>query len=302
MSSCSNLALSNLGQFCNFEVGEGKRILFQALKKADGTLNYISKAEAAEIANWQTLFDKQNYDSDVLTKVVPTPIIFEMTPEIAEDVVFDQAGYFKKIREGDYNLNFMVNEQSPYLIKQLKDMERRQIGFYVVDTLNQVIGKESGDNIYPIPLIRVSVGNFRLPSFETVNQMPVTMRLVDPTDMNLLTSVTIADAQWDNDSDFYSLINVTGTVTSPAATGCTIAMVIDQTGDTGPTGLAFDDFTFVDQSDNSETTLAASGSLTESPDGTYTIDEASLLSAGTYTVKVEKDGYDFFIDDVVVSS
>lgn len=301
---CSNLTLPNLGKQCPVKMGEIKRVLWTSKYKEDGSLNSITKENAATLSQWQTLFDKQNYDSDVLTKVVPSGIIYESASEQSDPNYFDNAGYRKKTRDGDYNINFMFNEATPYYIKQAKQLEDNNLAFYLLDNNNKVWGKEDGDDIYPIPVISLDVPNFNLPSFDNISQEMVSMRLEDPEDMNALYGVTIASANWQSEVDFYSLVNIIGTTTTPAVTGAVIALKYENTGNAITSGLiSFGDWSFVNQSTGDVVTLAAVGSVTESPDGTYTINESALLTGGaTYTVKVELDGYDFFIGDIVVPS
>jgi hypothetical protein len=299
---CENLTLPNLGKQCPVVMGEIKRVIWTSRYKEDGTANYITKSNAALLSNWQTLFDKQNYDSDVLEKVVPSGIIYESASEQGDPNYFDNAGYRKKTRDGDYNINFMFNEATPYYIKQAKQLEDNNLAFYLLDNNNKVWGKESGDNLYPIPVVSVTVPNFNLPSFDSISQEMISMRVEDPEDMNQLFGVTVASSSWQSPVDWYSLVNIDGATTSPAVTGAAIAFTYQSNGNAiAAELLTFDDFTLVDQADDSETTLSSADSITESPNGTYTIDEAALLTSGhTYTVKVSLSGYDFFIDDIVV--
>lgn len=300
MSTCA-YNLPNPGNVnCPVVIGEIKRFLFVSYKDASGAENKISVSDAAAIANWQTLFDKYNFSSDKLTKVVPSTLIFEAAPEQGDPEVFDTAGYYKKTKEGDYNWNFMLNDVDPYYVKQMKLMERNNLAVFMVDTNNKVWGKKSGTDLYPIRLQNINVRNFNPPAYQSISQEQVTFRLYDPEDMNDLYGVTVADGDVYDDGDFYSLVNATGTVSSPAVTGCQVVIATDAES-VAVTGIVYGEITFRDQADSSTATLAASGSLTESPDGTYVINEAALLTTGhTYTLEISHSGYDITCGDVVV--
>jgi len=87
----------------------------------------------------------------------------------------------------------------------------------------------------------------------------------------------------------------------PATTGCVAALATDRYG-VAVSGLVYTDFNFYDAiAPAVAIPLTASTELTESPDGTYTINKASLLTLGhTYTLKITGDTYDIATGKVVV--
>jgi len=298
--------LPNLGTgSCKLVMGEIKRILFVSQKKEDGTANYITQAAAAAIANWQTLFNKFNFSSDVLEKVVPTDLIFGFAVEQGDPETYDEGGDYEKLRDGDYNISFNFNSKVPDYIKKMKEMEDSSVGVYLLDDKNQVWGKKDGVNLYPVAIRNIAVQNFNVKTRETISQESVMMRVESSTDMNSLYGVEVADGDYNSDTDFYSLIDCTGTVTTPAVTGCVAAIVDDRYGE-AVTGLAgTGDYLLWNFYDAVAPTvaipLAAAGSIAESPDGTYTINEAALLTTGhTYLLKVTHPRYDIDSMTVVV--
>jgi len=81
-------------------------------------------------------------------------------------------------------------------------------------------------------------------------------------------------------------------------------VLADEWSATAIAGFVFGDFNFYDQSAPTVAIpLTNADSLTESPDGTYTIDQASLLTAGhTYDLKIAHDKYDVAVGEVAVAA
>jgi len=287
-------------------MGEIKRVMFTSYLKEDGTANKILKTDAAAKANWQTLFNKFNFSSDKLEKVVPTCLVYEFKSEQADPEAFDQGGYYEKLRDGDYNFSFMIYGRVPDYIERLKDMENNTIATYLVDADSRVWGTEtSASDTYlsPIRIKNVAVQNFNMKSRETPPSCLVTMRIEVPAHINNLVSVTVADGDVGLDTDFYSLIDATGTITSPAVTGCVATIVDDAEGD-AVIGLAgTGDYVYWNFYDNVAPTvaipLAADGSISASSN-VYTINEAALLTTlHVYLLKVSHPMYD--IDSMTVT-
>ena len=116
--------------------------------------------------------------------------------------------------------------------------------------------------------------------------------------MNTLISVLIADGDYTSNDDFYSLIDATGVITSPAVTGCVITLTDDRYSE-AITGLAtgasaYLDWVFYDDAAPTVAIpLAAAGSISEGADGVYTINEAAILTTGhTYQLENTSDKYD----------
>lgn len=298
-TKCSN-PLSNPGNYCDVAIDEIRRVLFVNKYKDDGTLNYISQADAAAIANWQTLFDKADFSSSIMEKVVPSHLVWGLTTEQEDNVVDDNNGYLIKLADGNYTINYEHILLEPYCISQYKALEEQTLSVYFVDADDKVWGKKSGVNLYPLDILGFQISNFSPKTREQASKSMVRFRLKTPTDMNILTSVTIADGDVTSDDDFYSLIDADVAISAPAVTGCVVVIDTAQ-GDVAVTGITYSGFTFVDQADGSTVTLAGAGSLNETPNGTYTVNEAALLTtAHTYDLQITFSGYNISVGEVVV--
>ena len=298
-TKCAN-PLSNPGNYCDVAIDEIRRVLFVNKYKDDGTLNYITQSNAAAIANWQTLFDKPDFSSSIMEKVVPSHQVWGLTTEQEDNVVDDNNGYLIKLADGNYTVSYEHILLEPYSVKQYKSLEEQTLAVYFVDADDRVWGKKSGVNLYPVDILGVQFSNFSPKTREAASKTMCKFRIKNATDMNELTSVTIADGDVTSDDDFYSLIDADIAISSPAVTGC-VAVIDTAQGDVAVTGIAYTAFTFVDQADGSTATLAGVGSVTESPNGTYTINEAALLTtAHTYDLQVTLSGYNISVGEVVV--
>lgn len=304
----SNLA--NPGYNYKFIPEETRRFIFCLTHKTDGTENYITLADAVTLANWQTLFNTYNFASDPAIKFICSPMVFGVTPEQAESKAFDENNYFRKLADGDYDVSAMLYDVCPSTIAALKDLENYNVSVYMVTTETQVQGRSDGTNLIPIKIQNTDVQDYKITSSDGVSQVVMKFRLKTANEMNSLVAVTIASADVTSDVDFFSLRDVTGTVDTPAVTGCNVILALDDLNPSDPSTaiyltdslIAFGDITFTDQADDSDVTLADGDSLSyDSATKKHTINEAALLTAGhTYTLKVSESGYDVTCGDVVV--
>lgn len=303
-NNCTDEILDNSGQGCKLPIKVTKRFLTTLTKKADGTYNEVSIADAASLATWTALINKFNFDSDVKTKVVASPLLWEFAPTQDESEVFDVDGYFKKTKDGNYTLEAKMNEEDANTIKNSKANGEKQISVYLLDAGTQVSGRKVGTNLRPFEVIFMDVQNVNLPASGGISQVMVKLRMKFPEHFNDLYTVQIADADYSSDTDFYSLIDVSTAISTPAITGC-IATLTDVDG-VAVTGLADGDdylkWSFYDAiAPTVAIPLAAAGSISEGSDGVYTINEAAILTtAHVYSLKVSVDGYDVEVGTVTV--
>ena len=305
MSTVCNTALSNLGSGdCKLNMSEMRRIVFVSKNKESGALNYIAQADAATLTNWQTLFDKYAFSSSVLEKAVPTTWLWKLLNEQGDPVTYDEDGDYVKLRDGDYTVSFELHEEVPEYVGALKEMEENTLCVYLYDVaasgLARVWGIKDGTDLYPFEITGLQVPNFNLKTSEAISSELIKFRVKFPKKMNALTSVEILLSDLTDDTDFYSLVDAAQVISTPAVTGC-ITVIDTDRYDEAVTGIAYTAFDFIDAADDSSVTLAAAGSVTESPNGTYTINEAALLTTGhTYSLQISHSGYDIAVADVVV--
>lgn len=301
MPPVCNSALTNLGSGdCKLNMSEVRRILFTSKLKEDGTQNYISLSNAATLANWQTLFDKYNFSTSILEKVVPTCWIYKFVTEQTDPQSYNEDGAYVKLRDGDMNCSFELNMEVPEYVGALKALENNTLSVYLIDADSRVWGRKDGVNLYPVEIQALQVPNFQIKSAAAPSIEVVRFGFKSPTDLNALTGVEITDGDVASDSDFYSLIDCDVTISSPAATGC-VAVIDTSRYDEAVHGITYGAFSFVDIATSVAKGLASGSSLVESPNGTYTINEAALLTAGhSYYLKISWSRYDIEVGTVTV--
>jgi len=302
MSGVCNTNLPNFGQAtCELEMGEVRRLFITSYLKEDGTRNYITKADAAALANWQTKINKWSFSTDKLEKVVPTCIIYGFKSEIEDDIMFNENGYVKKLADGSYQFTAVIYSREAAYIKSLKKIENNEVAVYLGDDGNVIFGETpsaSDTDLYPYRLESIAISNFKIPDREGPSMSKIVCVLKDPQDANDTYGVEVADGDMFLDTDFYSLQDCTCTVTSPATTGAVMAIVNDRYN-TAVTGLNDDVTDYLNWKfyDSVAPTVAivptATDKITESPDGTYTFNDTAIFTTGhVYTGKLELDGYD----------
>jgi len=301
--------LPNLGKWLErFRFGEIKRIGFTLQLKESGAANSISTTNAALLASWQELFNKRNFDADVKEKVVITPVIHDCKAEQGDGDIYENSGYERELRGGKYDIAFLIEEPHPDIAKQLDELEESSVSIYLFDQDGKVGGKKVGANLYPIAC-NARAKEWKLQDREDTGKVTVMITLKNPKDINSFDWVQILDgdnsADIEDETQFYSLFDTSAVVTNPAVTGCDFVLTTDRYGE-GVTGVVFGEVFFYDPASALEegvnpAPLAEAASLTENGAGSYTVNEAALLTASvTYELQIDKDEYDSPNDDVVV--
>ena len=313
MASCLS-KLPNFGSGdCKVDFNEIKRIGFTSYKDNDNAVNQIAIADAATLSNIQALFDVPDWrdnsvDNDDLTKLVVTSLIYAAMAEQGDAVENTDDGYYKKLADGDYDFSFKLKEATPYFIKQVKKLEGLDLGVFLFDSASsgnaRIWGVLNDDetNIDPLRISNISVPDFKPSSRETLSEVTVKFRVKTSSDMNKMYGVEISDSDLTSDVDFDSLINADMTVTSPATTGCTMVIATSfERGAEAVAGIPYTAFTFRNVATPTTTvTMTTSGSLTESPDGTYAVSETDIFVSGqSYRPEVDWPGYN--IEDAIIT-
>jgi len=302
--------LPNIGYNFTFKPDEIRRFMFVLYKKDDNTLNKVTLANAAVKATWTALMDVPNFSADTSIKVVPTPLCFGAGAVAGEPLAFDQNGYFRVLQDGSVDFEYTFYDIAPKLVGQMKDLQNFAIAAYPVTQDTQVLGIKDGTDLKPIRIQNLTTPNYTPPTREKVSELVCKFRLETGSDMNNMVAVAIASADVTDDSDFYSLRDVTGTVGTPATTGCTLVFEMDDVDPSAPgtklyltsSSVLHSSIKFADRAGGADKSLAGSGSLTYvAGTHTFTVNESALLTtAHTYDVHVTVSGFDITCGAVVV--
>ena len=293
--------LANIGLDLGFTHAPIRRMIFCLTTNDSATTNVISLSNAAAIANWQTQFNQYSHLDDHSDRFVCSPLVREVAKEATEATYWEVEDYKTKLRNGYADIKFNILDPSPYILNNMKDLEDQTVSVFFITEDAEAIGIKSGTDLKPIP---IKPGSFTVPDwsprgYDAGSINTVSFRLNAATDLNSVVAVTIADADVYDESDFYSLRDVTNTVASPATTGCTFTPVVDDLDPSAPstaipvTGIVYSEVSFMlNESPYTVVSPAAAENLTYSS-GTYTVNETALLTADKdYVLKISHAGYD----------
>lgn len=301
--------IANIGYDLGLNHGPIRRLVFCLTTNDSGTANVLSLANAAAIANWRTKFNTYNFAADTSVKFVPTPLCYEAAFEDGEPTYWEIEDYRRTMRQAPSDMVFSLLDPSPYILKNLADLEDSVVSVFFITSDNKAIGIKDGTDLKPLPLQAnsLSVPYYKPAGYDVGSQNIVRFRLSSGSDRNNIVAVTIADGTVTDVADFFSLRAGTGTVASPATTGCVITTALTDVNPSAPatairmTGMVYGEITFtMTTTPFTIKSLAGAGSLTE-VSGVYTINESALLTSGkSYTAKISKSGFDIVCDTVTV--
>jgi len=293
--------LTNIGLDLGFTHAPIRRLIFCLTTNDSAAANVISLADAATLANWQTQFNQYTHLDDHSDRFVCTPLVREVVKEAVDATYWEVEDYKTKMRNGYADISFSLLDPSPYILANLKPYEDQTISVFLITEDSEAIGIKDGTDLKPIP---IKVGSFSVPDwsprgYEEGSRNVITFRLNVATDLNSVVAVTIASSDIYDDTDFYSLRDVTATIASPAVTGCTFTPVVDDVDPSAPstaipvTGIVFGEVIFMlNESPWTEVSLAAEGSISYLA-GVYTVNEGALLTADKdYELKISHAAYD----------
>lgn len=304
-------ALSNPTKACkDFDISRIRRHFLTRRTDANGTKKSIAYTDAVAIANWQTLFDTYNFDTDPTDKVVPLVKNYNFVQTNENEIVFSEDTYKKTIFKGDETIVMQFNSISPEYVAVLDGYSDIDLAAYLSDENGSMFGwSQDGVNVYPFSIEDWKVGNFNFPG-ETISIEAASYQFADTNELKYIVKVEVLDtdsvkvnmSQKLGDV-IYSLQDAVIVVSSPALTGCvfTFKTVEPITADAiDITGVAYGDITFVDQADDTQVTLASADKLTyNSATGEYTVNEAALLTTGhTYDLEIRDSPWDAPVQDV----
>lgn len=190
---------------CLENVGQIQKMVFQRLRKADGTKNkfVVATADPAILASWTPLLVAADD-----TKVVQTPYL--TAPEF-------EPGAARKYGGGNATLggaeiiigreptavkgNFLRLQQAT--IKQLKKYQCEEVGVYFIDEFGRIIGDSDGLTVpleyYPIPVQSLFIGDKKPGGLEGIDMNDISfslfpnwsdnVRIITPTNFAALTDL-----------------------------------------------------------------------------------------------------------------
>jgi hypothetical protein len=304
--------LPNIGYDYKFTPDEIRRFGFTLYKNDANVVNSLVLATVlgAPKTTLQAKFNKYNFEADTSDKIVFTPLCYAAGAVAGEPTAFDQNGYYRVLKQGTYDFNYTFYDIAPKLAAQMQDISNYQIAAWLVTSDNKLLCLLDGANIKPLRIQNMNTPDYTPPTSETVSTLTCKFRLETGADTANMVTVDLSDMEVTDDDDFFSLRDVTGTVSAPAVTGCDVILAVDYKDPTAPntaiyltgSSVVYTTVTFTDNATSADITLAAAGSISYSASThKHTISEAGLLTTQhTYTLKIRVSGFDITCGVVTV--
>lgn len=266
-------------------------LIMVPLKSNAGVDNAIDLSVA--VPTWSTLVNQ----SDASQRWFPLPQ-FENVELPKADSQFEEANSGRKafLRQGvrSFSGELWADDSSPTLLSKLQNNRCVEFGVYIVDVNGNLVGSKVGDKLYPIAVDNPSFDpKYMFATDSTISKIMVGFdfyRLFDEGTMYMITP----EEAGINFNDLEGLIDVNfADLTQVANTSVTFNAEFDYGTAYNPIklkGLVDTDFALYNNTTSTSETI---GSATENLplEGNYTI-AFTFVSAESYTLSINKDGYD----------
>ena len=290
--SCDKL-LGNAGvPGCVASHGVARKLIRTPLIATDGSKNKIDLSVALDQAAITALINQ----ADASKRWYPTPNFKTVTQERADPIFEDfPDGSQANVRDGVKTFNgFITNGASPQLVGVLKDDKCTNFGVYIVDNLDNLIGRDIGDGyLYPIPVDNGSYNpQYIEPTDSTVEKVNLTFNfstLFKDENIGFIAADAIG-ASLLSENGLLDVVFSNASASSTTEASVEIAYIYGPSNSKLPvTGLLPAEIVLY----NTTTDLSVvTASAPEGPDGTYSITFAAQTAADILKISISKDGID----------
>jgi len=298
MATCScDVLLGNAGSpGCVPIHGVGRKLIRVPLIADDGTENKILLTDTLDAAYWAALVN----NVDASKRFYPTPVFKTFAQERADNITEDfDDGSSSFIRDGVKTVTaFITKAASPQLVGVLEDDRCTNFGVYTVDDAGNLIGRDIGDGyLYPVPVDNGSwAPTWVEPTDTTVAKVNLVFNfstLFKDSNLGFIGAATFTDISLLN---LGGLLDVVFTEVSSSTTEIqfTAANIYGASNAKLPiTGLLVGDIVLNNTEDGVITSVSLD-SLTETADGSYTVDFTGDPQTATesFALSISKNGLD----------
>jgi hypothetical protein len=292
MIGCAcNVGLSNTGRpNCVPLFSVVSSLIVVPLKDINGDYNEIDLTTPYTASTWEALVNA----TDPSQRWFPLPA-FENVELPKADSQFEEAnsGRMAFLRQGKRSFagELWANDSTPTFLGKIQNVRCVSIGIYIVDINGNLIGSKVGNVLRPIPVDNASWDpRFMFATDSTVQKIMLGFdfdRLFDESTMYLINPEE-ADQ---NFNDLTGLIDVNFTNTS--ATTTSVTFTADLIYGTAPNPLLYIGAALGDWDlESNGVSVGAPLTISEVPEGTYTLTFAALTVGDVLTVNVDRLGYD----------
>jgi hypothetical protein len=285
-------ALKNLGSTPNENpMAVARRLIFVPLLGADGTPNGFDGSEGV---TKMALTAKLNA-GNLRDRFFPLPETENVESTKGETVFHEfNSGTKKFVKEGIRHFKGLLVQEHPLFLEKLKAWSGQRFGVFIIDYKGNFIYQtdpETRSKVLPLPVDGnsfVAVANEATDSEVNLITLEFDFSLSAKDELKRYIPAEMLDFDGLNETEVYSLHDVSGEVSDVTAEGFTLSLTTDY--GIGVTGLVSDDFTVY----NKDSELTVSGSWEEVSDGVYAFEPSSSFMGGeSLQVTANKERYDF---------
>ena len=269
-----------------------RKLIRTPLIATDGSKNKIDLSVALD----QTAITALINQADASKRWYPTPNFKTVTQEredpISEDFTDGSQAF---VRDGVKTFNgFITNGASPQLVGVLKDDRCTNFGVYIVDDLDNLIGRDIGDGyLYPIPVDNGSYNpQYIEPTDTTVAKVNLTFNfstLFQDENIGFIAADAIG-ASLLSENGLLDVVFSNASASSTTEASVEIAYIYGPSNSKLPvTGLLPAEIVLYNTTTDSSVVTATAP---EGPDGTYSITFAAQTAADILKISISKDGID----------
>jgi hypothetical protein len=285
-------ALKNLGSTPNENpMAVARRLIFVPLLGADGAPNgFDSSGEV----NKSAITAKLNA-MNLRDRFFPLPET-ENVESTKGDTVFHEfnSGTKKFVKEGIRHFKGLLVQEHPLFLEKIKAWSGQRFGVYIIDYKGNFIYQtdpETRTKVLPLPVDGnsfVAVANEATDSEVNLITLEFDFSLSAKDELKRYIPAEMLDFDGLNETEVYSLHDVTGEVDQVTAAGFTLKLNTDY--GIGVTGLVSEDFTVL----NKDTEMPITGAWEEDSDGVYSFaPDSDFMGGESLQVMITKERYDF---------
>jgi len=294
--------MDNWGGNVTMAYKAARRLVICPTYNGSSVLNQIAvtslEAGQLPLTVLQAKYNIWHHSADTLAKMAATPQLSEFTVTDVDAVESTSEWYKAVMQLGERDASFILNDPSPFVMKQIALLSAAgQLSFYIITGDDYLLCKLDTAKANLVPL-QIQDGSLKvLPykprGYSEHSKNTISFRLNETDSMNDLVGVKITGGYVTSDSDHFSLIDCTATVTSPTVNGCVVTIKrtnsnpLTPTVDEPVTGILYSEVAAKATDESDDEAPAAAENWVESPAGTYTWAETSVFTAEkTYALEI----------------
>jgi hypothetical protein len=277
-----------------------RRLIICPTYNGSSVLNKIAKSSVSggslPHTVLQALYNTYQHAADPLVKHAATPQLSEFTVTDVDAQESTSEWYKAVMQLGERDCSFILNDVAPHVMGQLALLTAAgALSFYMITADDYLGCKQDATHFIPLQIQEGSlkVLPYKPRGYSEHSKNMITFRLNEADAMNGLVYQKISGGYVTSDSDHFSLIDCTCTVSSITTGGATFTIKRTFANPMAPsidvpvTGILFTEMAAVGTDVSDDEAPAATENWTSSTAGVYVWAETGVFTSGkTYRVKI----------------